>query len=215
MKQFKNYLLIGLIGSSLIFTSCGDDEVPPEEDELEVITDVALIFTNTANASDVVRATAQDPDDDGPLELVIDNDISLTAGATYTLTFEILNNIADDPDEQNIGAEILEEDDEHQIFFEFTAGAFTDPTGNGNVDGTAAGDEAINYEDEDSDAQDGSGNPVGLITTWTAGAAQTGSSFRVILMHQPPVNGVAVKTATSGVNDGEPDFNLLFNLDIE
>ena len=113
MEKFKNYLLIGLIGSSLLISSCGDDdEVPPEEEELEVITDVTLVFTNTADASDVVRASAEDPDGDGAADLVVEDEITLTSGATYTLTFEIFNNL-ETPGE-DIGEEIEDEDDEQQ-----------------------------------------------------------------------------------------------------
>ncbi|MEM6524518.1 MAG: GTP cyclohydrolase [Bacteroidota bacterium] len=207
MKNLKNYLLIGLLGMGFILTSCGDDdEVPAEENDPEVITDVTLVFTNTMDASDVVRASAQDPDDLGVQELMILDEITLTSGATYTLTFEILNAL-DPADVEDVGEEILDEDDEHQIFFSFTDGAFTSPMGDGNFDNPA---DPINYGDEDSMAQDGSGNPVGLETTWTAGNTLTDGFFTARLKHQPDQ-----KTATSDINVGEDDFNLMFVLNIE
>ena len=64
---------------------------------------------------------------------------------------------------EDIGEEIAEEDDEHQVFFAFTDGAFSNPTGNGNIDNAS---DPINYND-----QDDNGNPVGLSTSWTAGDA--------------------------------------------
>jgi len=205
MKNFKNYLLIGLLGFSLIFTSC-DDDTPEEENVVEVFTNVTLIFTNTTNATDIVTANAVDPDGVGSQELQVLGGITLTSGATYRLTYEILNAL-DPADIEDIGEEIEEEDDEHQFFYAFTDGAFTSPMGDGNID---AASDPINYEDEDSDAQDGSGNPVGLETTWTTGSALASGTFRVRLQHQPDV-----KTSTSGSTDGDTDFDLTFDLTIE
>lgn len=204
LQNVKKYGVYALLLGGILITSCDDDD-PEPENEVEVVTDVTLVFTNTADASDVVRASAEDPDGEGVQELQIQDDITLTSGATYTLTFEIFNNL-ETPGE-DIGEEIEEEDDEHQFFFSFTDGAFSDPSGNGNRDNAS---DPINYEDEDSDGQDGTGNPVGLETTWTAGDALTDGSFRVTLKHQPDV-----KTSTSDVNDGDTDWDLTFVLNIE
>jgi hypothetical protein len=187
-----------LMGGALM-TSC-DDDSPGKENEEEVITDVTLIFTNVANAADVVMASAQDPDGEGVQELQVLDDIELTSGVTYTLTFEILNAL-DPMDIEDIGDEIADEDDEHQFFFGFSNDAFTNPAGNGNID-TAS--DPLNYNDVDGD-----GNPVGLSTTWTAGPALADGSFRVILKHQP-----GIKSATSGSTDGDTDIDLDFVLDI-
>ena len=203
MKNFRNYLLIGLVGSSLIFTSCGDDDSPEEVNDPEVITNVNLVFTNTADATDVVRARAEDPDDLGVEELVVLDEITLTSGATYRLTYEIINNLATDPAERDVLAvDISNELDEHQIFYSFSTDAFTSPTGSGNI---APATGSINYEDED-----GSGNPVGLVTSWTAGPALTGGTFIARLQHQPD----GQKTATSTSATGDTDFELPFVLNI-
>ncbi|MFP2997810.1 GTP cyclohydrolase [Spongiivirga sp. MCCC 1A20706] len=209
IEQIRNFRLIAFLFMAIAIVGCNnDDDAPGEENEEEVITSVELIFTNTADANDVVRVTAVDDDGPGIGELEVGNDeIDLTAGATYTLTFEILNAV-DPNDVEDIGDEIAEEDDEHQIFFSFTNDAFSNPTGNGNID-TAS--DPINYNDEDSDAQDGSGNPVGLSTTWTAGdTAVSDGSFTVRLQHQPDI-----KSATTGANDGDSDFDLTFVLNIQ
>jgi hypothetical protein len=202
LESVKRYGLYTLLLGGALLTSCEEDvEAPDEENEVEVITDVTLIFTNTADATDEVTASAEDPDGAGVQELEIQDEITLTSGATYTLTYEILNGL-DPSDVEDIGEEIEEEDDEHQFFYSFTDSAFSDPTGDGNVDDAS---DPINYEDSDDD-----GNPVGLETTWTAGDPLTGGTFTTILKHQPDV-----KTATSGSNDGETDFNLEFVLNIQ
>lgn len=201
LKNVKKYGMYFLMFGVILFASCGDDDAPEEENEVEVFTDVTLIFTNTANASDVVRARAQDPDGIGVQELQVLDGITLTAGATYTLTFEVLNAL-DPSDPEDITAEILEEDNEHQFFFSFTNNVFTDPAGDGNFDNAS---DAINYNDKDEND-----NPVGLNTSWTAGSATTGASFTARLQHQPDV-----KTSTSGVTDGDTDFDLTFVLNIQ
>mgnify|MGYP001204609049 FL=1 len=196
-----NYLLFAVL-TLFVFTACEEDDVAPEEEhEEEVITDVKLIFTptNTMSGLATVEATAQDPDGEGVQELQVSGSIDLAVNASYTLTFEMMNNL-ETPGE-DIGEEIAEEDDEHQVFFAFTDGAFSNPTGNGNIDNAS---DPINYNDSD-----GNGNPVGLNTSWTTAGASTGT-FTVRLQHQPDV-----KTATSGANDGDTDFELQFVLNIE
>ena len=196
---FKLNILLYSLLSLVIFTACEDDDVvPEEEEEMEVITDVTLIFTSDAGA--VVTASAQDPDGEGVQELVVLDEIQLQAGTNYTLTFDIMNNL-ETPGE-DIGDEIAEEDDEHQIFFAWTEGAFSNPSGNGNIDNAS---DPVNYNDAD-----GNGNPLGLNTSWTAGDPTTAASFTVRLQHQPDV-----KTSTSGANDGDTDFELQFRLTIQ
>jgi hypothetical protein len=204
INPFKNLQLLAILFSVITIIGCSneDDIAPEEENEVEVFTDVTLIFTNTADNSDVVRASAQDPDGTGIQELQILDAISLAADTEYTLTYEILNAL-DPTDVENIGDEILEEDNEHQFFFSFTENVFANPTGNGNID-TAA--DPINYNDADEN-----GNPVGLSSAWTTSStASSGASFTVRLQHQPDV-----KTATSGSNDGDTDFALTFDLNIQ
>jgi hypothetical protein len=204
INPFKNLQLLAILFSVITIIGCSteDDVAPEEENEVEVFTDVTLIFTNTADNSDVVRASAQDPDGTGIQELQILDAITLAADTEYTLTYEILNGL-DPADIENIGDEILEEDNEHQFFFSFTENVFSDPIGNGNIDAAA---DPINYNDADEN-----GNPVGLSSAWTtAGTASSEGSFTVRLQHQPDV-----KTATSGSNDGDTDFELTFALNIE
>lgn len=196
-------------------TSCEKEETetPEEEHDHEVITDVHLVFTNANNANDVVEFSAQDPDGEGIQELTVLDTIVLNTNKTYILTFEILNSLEDDHaghnhkmasgEGEDIGAEILEEATEHQMFFAFTNDAFADPMGDGNIDNAS---DAINYNDQDSN-----GNPLGLNTTWTTGAtALSNGNFTVRLQHQP-----GVKTATSTATDGDTDFEIDFVLSIQ
>jgi hypothetical protein len=143
---------------------------------------------------------AQDPDGEGVQDLQVLGAINLKANTEYLLSV-IIENCLEDPCE-DITEEIAEEAEEHQFFFAFTNDAFTSPAGNGNIDNAS---DPINYI-----GYDGNGNPVGLNTNWTAGNPTTAASFTVRLQHQPDV-----KTATSGANDGDTDFELQFVLNIQ
>ena len=192
-----NYLLYAVL-TLFIFTACEEDEAAPEEEnEVEVFTDVKLVFTPTGGGA-AVEAAAQDPAGAGVQELQVLGAINLAANTSYTLTM-VIENCLESPCEL-MNEEIEEEDDEHQFFFAFTNDAFTSPAGNGNIDSAS---DPINYNDSD-----GNGNSLGLNTSWTTGSASTGT-FTVQLQHQPDV-----KTATSGSTDGDTDFALTFNLNI-
>ena len=192
-----NYLLYAVL-TLFIFTACEEDEAAPEEEnEVEVFTDVKLVFTPTSGGA-AVEAAAQDPDGAGVQELQVLGAINLAENTSYTLTM-VIENCLESPCEL-MNEEIEEEDDEHQFFFAFTNDAFTSPAGNGNIDSAS---DPINYNDSD-----GNGNSLGLNTSWTTGSASSGT-FTVQLQHQPDV-----KTATSGSTDGDTDFALTFNLNI-
>ena len=192
-----NYLLYAVL-TLFIFTACEEDEAAPEEEnEVEVFTDVKLVFTPSGGGA-AVEAAAQDPDGAGVQELQVLSAINLAANTEYTLTM-VIENCLESPCEL-MNEEIEEEDDEHQFFFAFTNDAFTSPVGNGNIDSAS---DPLNYNDTD-----GNGNAVGLNTSWTTGSASSGT-FTVQLQHQPDV-----KTATSGATDGDTDFALTFNLNI-
>jgi len=202
INYFKKYSIYALLIVGVLFAGCSkDDDAPEPENEPEIITDVKLIFTNSNDPNDVVTARAQDPDGPGVQELAILDTINLGVNKTYTLTYEIFNNL-ETPGE-NIGDEIKDEDDEHQFFFSFSNNAFANPTGNGNID-TAS--DPINYVDKDD-----KGQSLGFVTTWmTSATTLTNGTFTVRLQHQP-----GVKTATSGATDGDTDFNLPFVLNIK
>ena len=192
-----NYLLYAVL-TLFIFTACEEDEAAPEEEnEVEVFTDVKLVFTPSGGGA-AVEAAAQDPDGAGVQELQVLSAINLAVNTEYTLTM-VIENCLESPCEL-MNEEIEEEDEEHQFFFAFTNDAFTSPVGNGNIDSAS---DPLNYNDTD-----GNGNAIGLNTSWTTGSASSGT-FTVQLQHQPDV-----KTATSGATDGDTDFALTFNLNI-
>ena len=90
MNKFRKYSLLVILITAASLTGCKDDDddvtpavtAPPMENEEEVITDVKLIFTNSADANDIVEARAQDPDGEGVQELAILDTIKLDVSKT-------------------------------------------------------------------------------------------------------------------------------------
>jgi hypothetical protein len=196
-SQLKVFLGVALLSGFLLLLS-GCDKDPEPENIPEEITKVVLTFTPAGGAPVVVEAV--DPDLDGPQSIVIGS-IALAANTNYTLTIEMFNGFYAPTDpEYNVTEEVEEEGAEHQLFFSWSDGVFSNPAGTGNIGATGA----VNYTDSDEN-----GLPIGLTTTWTTGTATTGKSFRIMLKHQPEI-----KSATSTSADGESDLDITFPINI-
>lgn len=219
MKNKFNYLLTGvLLGSMILFSSCGDDDAPPPEHPEEEITRVTLTFTPAQG--DAVTAVWFDNDgDEGPNEATIDA-INLAANTEYRLSVNLENTLADEVEEQDVRAEIQGEDDEHQFFYAWSTGVFSAPTGTGNIiprstDGNrpnGAADGTVTYADFDDNQR-----PLGLLTDWTTAASASNGVFRIVLKHQPPLveGGDPQKSATSNSDTGDDDIDLDFVINIQ
>ena len=202
--NFRRILTLTIAAPIAMLAACGDPEEEAEEDhddEQEVITTLTLTFT-PQGGGDSVTATFKDADGDGGEDPTITNP-TLAANTTYDVTVTLLNETVDmDDEEYNIGNEIKEEAEEHQVFY----------TGAGIDDGLFTWETT----DKESDYADNSGDdlPVGLAGTLATTDAGAGV-LTVTLMHQPPVNGNDVKTSTSTINDGEVDVAVDFDVTVE
>ena len=135
MKIFK-YALLAI---PFLYFSCDDDDDTPEPIiEEEVITTMTVTLVNHQNGNDVVTMQTQDLDGDGPNEPVVTVSGPLSAGTSYSGSIQWLNEM-EDPAE-DITEEILEEDDEHQVFFSASGVVmefvYMDFDGDGNPLGT-------------------------------------------------------------------------------
>ena len=183
MKTMKTSAFYALL--TLAMLGCSDDDTTPEiinEDEL--ITTV--ILTLTPDSGDQVVLTTIDLDGDGPDEPVTTVVGNFAENTQYQGAVRFLNE-TETPAEE-ITEEVLEEADEHQVFYTTTDGL--------NIE--------TQYEDEDSQ-----GNPLGLQITLTTGAASQGS-LTVTLRHEPVKPNDGLDSA-----GGETDITTSFDVTIE
>ncbi len=187
MKNSKlSFLLAALLMISV--WSCDNDDPEPVNEE-EVITTVNVTFTSLADNS-TITASFRDLDGEGGNAPVITNPGAFTAGASYSVSIEILNET--ETPAEDVTEEIEEEDDEHQLFYIATGADLT-----------------FTYGD-----QDGEGNPLGLEGTLAAGDASTGT-LRVVLLHEPNKGAAGVSGGDPANAGGETDFDISFNVTIQ
>ena len=183
MKTMKTSAFYALL--TLAMLGCSDDDTTPEiinEDEL--ITTV--ILTLTPDSGDQVVLTTIDLDGDGPDEPVTTVVGSFLENTQYQGAVQFLNE-TEDPAE-DITQEVIEEADEHQVFYTTTDGL--------NIQTT--------YEDQDSQ-----GNPLGVQITLSTGAASEGS-LTVTLRHEPVKPNDGLESA-----GGETDISTSFDVSIQ
>jgi hypothetical protein len=177
---------IFLIATSSLFVACNNDDnsVPPPVNEEELITTVKVDFKNQANVV-VATVTFKDLDGDGPNAPVIEQIGTLMANTAYTFSTTFLNESVNPI--EDISEEILEEDEDHQVFYNGSLGSFT------------------SYGDTDANNK-----PVGLTGVYTTGATGTNKNFVVTLRHLPnkSANGVSAGNITNA--GGETDIEATF-----
>lgn len=179
MSTKSNMLLatVCLLGA-VAFSSCEKDDHSHDEEEL--ITTVNVIATEVGGAA--TTFTFRDTDGPGGMAPSKFDSIILNANKTYSVSIQFLNESVTPA--EDITKEIKEEDDEHQLYFQPTGVALT-------VSGLDA---------------DSKGLPLGLTSTWTAGAVGKGS-MKVTLKHKP-----GTKAAGDPVTKGETDVEIDFGV---
>lgn len=171
----KKVLLAVLVVAGL--TSCKKTATPADENEHESVNRIVFTYTSTGNsARDFVM---EDPDGDGGNPPSRIDTIKLAAGVTYTLdvkTYNLVNGVAKD-----ITSVITSQSSSHELFFIPTGVTL-----------------AITKNDKDRNNY-----PVGLNSTWVAGAAASGSiQFKV--MHKP----AGLKGPNDAPTVGHSDIDL-------
>jgi hypothetical protein len=186
MKTMKTSIPLLSIIALLFMTSCTDDDAVTIINEEELITTVELELTNSADATNVVLFKSVDIDGEGPDDPVITITGTVNANSTYQGAVRFLNeSIA--PSE-NITEEVIEESNEHEVFY---ISSITDLT--------------ITKTDVDVN-----GNPLGVFVTFQTGAIGTGTLI-VVLRHEPikPNDNTLIGAG------GETDVEVSFNFEVE
>lgn len=186
MKNSK-YILGLLFILGITFTACDkDDPVIPEEPEL--ITTLNYYLTPVDGGESIIMSF-QDLDGDGGNAPIITS-ATLASNQMYNGRLELLNEV--DSPAEDITEEIAEEDEDHQFFFQ-----------------TDISDLSINYSDEDDN-----GNPVGLSTTLSTGAAGAGT-ITITLRHEPSKSEAGVSNGIITNAGGETDIEVTFSVNVE
>tara|TARA_B100000900_G_scaffold282068_1_gene241355 strand:+ start:3499 stop:4044 length:546 start_codon:yes stop_codon:yes gene_type:complete len=167
-----NILYITLV--TILFYSCSKDD-PDGINEQEYISNVVFSVTSPDGTLQTI---------DWDLSETNMETINLKANTNYSvgLTFE---NRSDPTDIEDITQEIIEEADEHQVFFEFA-------------------DVSVNVTSANNDTKVGS-RGILLKSVWNA--SSTGSGIvRVYLIHQPTNFNATTREAFGGFNDVSIDI---------
>ena len=190
----KQTFLLPLLILSLIFTGCSDDDDHDDHshpvNEEEVITTIEVTLSDGTNSYVLIW---EDLEGDGP-------DLPIITGATipsnsYDAEIQLYNKTLDPTDDEYVvTTEILEEDVDHQFFFNASNGL--------NVFDFV-------YVDADVD-----GNPIGqqFIIEDVSGA---GGDLNIVLLHEPNKNADGVSDGDITNAGGDTDIDITFPIIVQ
>lgn len=189
LKKIKFYALA--LVTALTFSSCSnDDDDPIPVNEEELITTVTAIYTPVGGGT-AVTLQYKDLDGEGANAPVITVSSAFAKNKTYNGTVTFKNELANPA--EDITPEIVEEGEEHQIFYQKTGtlNAFTYGTASSNFDKN--------------------GKPVGLQSIFTTTEAASGT-LTITLRHEPNKSATNVAsgdiTNAAGSTDAEVSFPI-------
>jgi hypothetical protein len=207
-------MMLAAISSLTIVTSCKDKDkikptTPTTGSPQEVITTMKLLFSNAASA--ITTYQFKDPDGDGGIvgfygpgtttaSTQADSVINLLANNNYTVTILLLDETKTPVD--TISNEVIEEATQHLITFNQLNPS---PLPNSTVS-IAGTNLEISYRDTDGGSP--TQYPLGLKTSWIAGAAASKKEVKITLRHQP---GIKDGTFAPGDTDIEIPFKVKIN----
>lgn len=191
MKTLK-YLSLLFI-TSLSLTACSSDDDPIAVNEEELITTVTAVYTPVGDG-DTITLKYQDLDGEGADAPIITVSGDFQANTTYNGSVTFLNETTDPAD--NITLEILEEGDEHQLFYQTT----------GSLN-------SFTYSNATNDL-DSNGLPIGLQSVFTTTTAATGT-LTIILRHEPNKEAENVSNGDITNAGGSTDASVSFSIVVE
>ncbi len=195
--MFKSiYFKATLLLSVLLFISCDKDDAPEAENEMEVFTKAVIKVTNLSNdSSEAYEFEVEEHDHDHDHGVLVQNlegddhgdhtEIELESGSEYKFEISFLN----DSDPNNVidmTDEVIEEKDEHLVFYELVG-------------------DGISYATMSGDTLDSDGNALNLVTKWTT-TTETVVDVEAYLIHQPTSKVGTTRDDFGGATDVEIEF---------
>lgn len=191
INKIKTIKILALLLTTMaVVTSCSNDDDPEPVNEEEVITTITASLTPVGGGTTIILQS-QDLDGDGPNAPTISVSGKFAANTTYNGSLDLLNE-TESPAE-SITSEILEEDEEHQFFFNATNSIAT-----------------FDYADSDSD-----GNPIGLEFTLTTSVNSGTGTISITLRHEPNKSAAGVINGDITNAGGETDISVSFAVEVE
>ena len=189
--------IIALFLFILVF-ACSKDEDPEPANEEEVITLVTLEVTKVGSSETITynfeveghaHDDEEDDDDDHDGHEGEHTEIELEPNSSYNVSMLIYNDT--DPNNiENVTLEIIEEADEHQIYY-----AITDELSGFSIASAS------------NDNSDSDGNPLFLKTTWTT-TGETSGDVAGYLIHEPTSKTGSTRNDFGGATDFEIEFEV-------
>ena len=175
MKTFfkKNLKYTFLLGA-IFFISCSKDD-PDAINEQEFISNVIVTLVSEDGETQTV---------DWDLSEMNSQNINLKVNTNYNVNLSFINS-SDPTDVENVTLEIIDEADEHQVFFEFA-------------------EVSVNVSSASNDTKVGS-RGVLINSVWNASTTGTGL-VRLYLVHQPTNFNATTREAMGGYNDVSIDI---------
>jgi len=186
MKTISLRIVWFVVFGMFFLNACTEDEdILPVNDQKTITTFEITFLPKSGGSPTTLKWQDLDGDGGNPPEITGG---TFLADTDYSATMQLLNETTS----ENITLEILEQNNEHQFFFEY-------------------GSLFSNFAYEDKDGND---FPVGLATSWTTASVGSGS-FKVILRHHPDKSASGVTTGNSANAGGKTDIEVEFPITIE
>ena len=164
-KNLKYAFLLGVI----FFISCSKDD-PDAINEQEFISNVIVTLASEDGETQTV---------DWDISEMNSQNINLKVNTNYNVNVSFINN-SDPTDVENVTLEVIQEADEHQVFFEFA-------------------EVSVNVSSAGNDTKVGL-RGVLINSVWNASATGTGL-VRLYLIHQPTNFNATTREGMGGFND--------------
>jgi hypothetical protein len=178
--NLRSLRLMAFLALAVFTASCDkEDDVDPNEEEL--ITTMKVTLTEQGTTTPQVF-TFKDIDGPGGQAPAPFDSIIINANKTYAASVQFLNESISPADD--ITLEVNAEADDHQVYYESSIPELT-------------------VTNLNTDAQ---GLPLGITSTWTAGAVSKGT-IKITLKHKP-----GTKAAGDPVSKGETDLEIGFGV---